>query len=318
MKKFISSFLLCFALLEVLGQVNLVPNPSFEERTGCPQGFPDLDGKCNDWLSYRASPDYFNNCSSVCGYDNNRGFQEPHTGESYIGIATYHSNIPNNREHLGVQLNQPLIIGTKYFISFYASPAFKTISFNIACNKLGILFTTISYSDPDGISQLQNDCQIYENEIIQDTVAWHKVYGSFVADSTYDYLVIGNFFNDSQTDTLHYPNPWGVFESYYYIDDICVSTDSIFAQTWTTVGFKEIDKSIIEIYPNPTSDLLNIKSEKKIETIQIVNPEGNIIYEKKYVQNIFIPVTVKDLSRGIYFLKVKTAEGWNVHKILII
>lgn len=114
MKKFIFSFLLCFALLEVNGQVNLVPNPSFEEYSACSQGYPDLDGKLNDWMSFNGSPDYMNNCNSFVGSNNQFGFQEPNSGEAYTGFLAYKRNQDNIREHLGVQLTSSLIIGTKY------------------------------------------------------------------------------------------------------------------------------------------------------------------------------------------------------------
>jgi hypothetical protein len=316
MKNFISSFLLCFALLEVNGQVNLVPNPSFEERTGCPEGYPDLDGKLNDWMSFRGTPDYFNNCSIVAGYQNQSGFQEPHSGYAYTGIATYHKNIPNARENLATQLLEDLTIGDKYFVSFFVSAGFDSVSNNIASNKLGALFTTYSFSDPNSISILPNNSQIYTDLIIDDTANWLRISGSFIADSNYKFLVIGNFFDDNSTDTLHFPNKWGEFVSYNYIDDVCVSTDSAYAQNWTTLGFEEYLLKRVIIYPNPVSDVVFIQSDNIIESIQIVDKTGQIVHEEENLSSNNVNLSLNFLSANLYFLKINTSNGTVFKKII--
>ncbi|MBK7964747.1 MAG: hypothetical protein IPK10_05295 [Bacteroidetes bacterium] len=127
-----------------LAQLNLVPNPSFEDTVYCPTGNNQIDA-CEQWLNFGNSPDYFNACSNPAFAVPNAvfGFQYAHTGDAYAGVACYlHPNAappPNYREFLGVELNNTLVIGQKYFVSFYlVNPG----SFNIAiaCNKIGINF----------------------------------------------------------------------------------------------------------------------------------------------------------------------------------
>jgi len=138
----ISSFLIVLGLpVFGVGQVNLVPNPSFEDTLGCPMGYPDLDDKCKDWTSFRATPDYMNACSAVCGYDNQYGFQEPKSGNAYAGFAAYQVTIPEAREHIAALLTESLEIGIKYYVSFYISAAWNNLLTNIASNKIGALFT---------------------------------------------------------------------------------------------------------------------------------------------------------------------------------
>jgi len=93
-----------------------------------------------------------------------------------------------------------------------------------ATNKTGVLFSTVpySYSNPP---PRNNFAHIYTDSIITDTAGWTTISGTFVADSAYEYIIIGNFFDNSHTDTL-------LFDSltfcvpYYYIDDVCVAIDS--------------------------------------------------------------------------------------------
>src|SRR5262245_48626203 len=114
MKK--TSLLIFILIAKISLAQNLVPNPSFEDTLGCPQGYPDLDTKCQSWHSFRVSPDYINNCSSVCGYYNQYGYQAPHSGDAYAGILEYQVTIPNAREHIGVMLSSSLTIGVRYYL----------------------------------------------------------------------------------------------------------------------------------------------------------------------------------------------------------
>lgn len=211
----------------VSAQINLVPNPSFEEYLECPQGYPDLDGKCSLWSTFRCSPDYYHNCSSMNGYENVSGYQLPRTGEAYIGILNLFP-LENSQEQAGVELIQPLEVGKRYYVSFYISSAHDN-RVDLATNKLGARFTTYAYLDDCNSTPLANHCQVYTNQVITDTLNWIKVSGSFVADSAYRYIVIGGFFEDALLDTVvinyHATYPHVIYQSYYYVDDVCVSTD---------------------------------------------------------------------------------------------
>jgi hypothetical protein len=69
------------------------------------------------------------------------------------------------------------------------------------------------------------------------------------------------------------------------------------------VGIEEIKSSskMLSIYPNPTSDIINIKVENEnIDCITIFSLTGQIV--RKYIQTSF--VDVNDLKPGIYLIKV--------------
>jgi hypothetical protein len=93
---------LCLSLLLAFttkAQVNLVPNPSFETYTLCPDNMSGQGGGDSDqlsralgWAGYSQTPDYFNKCSSntvVSTPNNMAGYQQPHTGNSYAGLASF-------------------------------------------------------------------------------------------------------------------------------------------------------------------------------------------------------------------------------------
>ncbi len=143
--------LLCLALCAVGGyaQVNLVPNPSFEVHDSCPDDIGEIN-YLNNWKIYRESPDFFSPCSTVwyASIPNNyEGYQQPHSGNSYIGLCVYETNFLT-REIAGIQLISPLNIGQKYYLKFSANLAleYSSINMNSSTNKLGLKFTNIDYS----------------------------------------------------------------------------------------------------------------------------------------------------------------------------
>lgn len=140
-------FIISFFLFErgISFAQNLVPNPSFEDTVSCPTNVGQIS-KAVGWSSYRNSPDYFSTCnSSTVGVPSNiYDYQYARTGNSYAGFYSYS---PNAREFIGTQLNQTLLIGQKYFVSLYVSrPVNNILGLNIAINKIGIRFSTVSYS----------------------------------------------------------------------------------------------------------------------------------------------------------------------------
>ena len=96
-----SKFLIPFFVLGILtkaafGQVNLVPNPSFEIVDTCIEFYTMLnsDNTVKYWSSPTSgTPDYF---STICGLSPNNsvpmnwaGYQNAHSGISYAGIYAF-------------------------------------------------------------------------------------------------------------------------------------------------------------------------------------------------------------------------------------
>jgi hypothetical protein len=102
---------------------NLVPNPSFESFSSCPQSSGELELVVEDWFSFGVTPDFFHPCNNSIGSavgvpDNYVGHQAALTGDGYVGLITYSSLDETTREFIACQLNQPLIPGELYNIRF--------------------------------------------------------------------------------------------------------------------------------------------------------------------------------------------------------
>lgn len=308
-------FLILLIIISHFGLAqNLVPNPSFEERYACPQFYPDLDGVVKEWTSFRGTPDYFHSCSSVCGFNNNWGYQEPQTSEAYAGFTTYHRQISEAREHIGVKLINPLTIGNKYYITFYVSSGYTPLQVNIATNKIGALVTTYPYSDPNSISQLPNNSTIYTNSIISDTVEWIKISGSFIADSAYQYLVIGCFFDDNNIDTLHFPYQVVPQFTYYYLDDVCLSTDSCLCDSCVILPL-----SVPNIFtPNQDgiNDFFKINGLQNGDKVSVFNRWGQLVFKTKDINEFWDGTTLKGspCPDGVYFYIIEQKASTETKK----
>ncbi|MGI8600232.1 MAG: hypothetical protein ACR2KB_13340, partial [Chitinophagaceae bacterium] len=135
------------------GQVNLVPNPSFEDTIACPDATDQMN-RCADWWSAGmpncSSPDYFHGCSTVNTISPPEvawGDQIPVTGNAYSFVINYFifPNPCDGREYIQTQLTNTLVIGQKYYISFYVNLGGRG-GVSIASNKLGALFTTYAFT----------------------------------------------------------------------------------------------------------------------------------------------------------------------------
>jgi hypothetical protein len=275
---------------------NLVPNPSFETYSICPDNYFQID-RAVGWSTFAwGTPDYFNACSIICnpgcfGVPNNSLGAQYAIGNGYAGLVFS----AGYNEVIGVKLIDSLVIATKYFVTAYVS---RAMGFSTgASNNIGFKFSTVQY---DTINQMpkNNYAQVNEPNLILDTLNWVKIGGSFIADSSYNYIAIGNFF-DFQ-NTTYYP-PF-VFDAYYYIDYVCVSQDSMeCAQNF--VGVSAIKQERFSLYPNPVSDVLSVSNIRPGMKIEIFNLLGEtIIMKVAEGENEFI--NLQELTAGVYLISV--------------
>jgi gliding motility-associated-like protein len=124
-------------------------------------------------------------------------YQVAKDGCSYIGFMAYcHFNI-NQRQYPHVQLLDSLKIGHKYCLSFWIS--ISDASYFMRCNTIGAFFSTFPIEMPNYYKVLPYTPQIenIKTDFPDTSNNWYLVSGSFLADSNYKYLTIGNFYPDS-------------------------------------------------------------------------------------------------------------------------
>lgn len=264
-----------FVLLKSNAQ-NLVLNPSFEDTISCPFGVYS-DSSVAFWRNPTIStPDYYNACSDNNNNgvpDNQWGYQNSKTGNAYAGFVTYSFSLENYREYWEVKLSSPLDAGTTYYWSFWIS---RLDEIKYASNNIGIVFSTISVQtySYDNLNIIPDG---NHTTVINDYLNWVEIKGEYNASGGEEYLLIGNFFYDTQTTIVQnqqYNNAMDC--AYYYLDDVCISAD--YSTCHSTLGIDEITKSenspikIIDAFGResediPNSILIYIYSDGKTEKV---------------------------------------------------
>jgi hypothetical protein len=305
-----------------MGQTNLVVNPSFEDTVSC----PTADNQINNafgWINYSdQSPDYFNACSSspdVTVPNNWGGYQQASSGNAYCAVSAFFPNTPNKREIIGSNLSENMVIGTKYFFSMKVNLSINSIaSSSYACNKLGVRFSTVPYSLSSPVP-INNFAHVYTDSIITDTLNWVTITGSFVADSVYSHIALGNFFDDSNTDTVKIASgtPTFIF-AYYYIDDVCVSTDSSYTFNYIYTGIQEEPlKDNFNIYPNPATDYFHInRAFTEPYDLLIYNALGQKLYQEKDITTSSKIINTTTFNKGLLLISITTKNQSIIYKLL--
>lgn len=233
MKASFTLYCLCFVLSAFAqsstiapSSENIIPNPSFEKFDALPLGWFYKGSHFTRIMKYwsaatTASPDVFGQGVRVPTTWAEKGFgnQLARTGKSMIGLTIFgcENGKPHCREYVEVQLNEPLVIGQKYYVEFWVNH----LPNSFYSNNLGAYFSE-TYIDSKIDNQLEVQPQVYSSGIMQPPhQKWMKVSGEFKAATEGEYLILGNFFPDSLTQTkaarhnqLNY--------AYYYIDDVVV------------------------------------------------------------------------------------------------
>ncbi|MBW6482565.1 MAG: T9SS type A sorting domain-containing protein [Vicingaceae bacterium] len=219
-KIFFCAFVFIFSI-KTNAQYNLVPNSSFEIYSSCPTTSGQIVFSAPWQNPNNGTPDYFHGCSSTFGvpsYCNcSSVYQQPNTGDAYVGIWCWNYTT-DTREYIQIQLLDTLTINDCYLISFYTNLVNWA---RIACNNVGAYLSDTAINSTSLLMEYPAQIKNFNNEIITDTLNWHRIEGIYVANGNELFLTIGNFNNDLTTDTLTV-NLSNSNAAYYYIDDVSV------------------------------------------------------------------------------------------------
>jgi len=132
------------------------------------------------------------------------------------------------------------------------------------------------------------DNEIYHTEYINNnTVSREEFHEPFFILLN---LAIGGNWPGSPDNSTNFP-------AYYIIDYVRVYQKS------NAISIISEDEKII--YPNPTTDILNLKSNNLIKTCSIEDLCGQTIFTKENLHEDNIQVNVLNLKSGTYLIKIK-------------
>ncbi len=223
--------LLCFLLFSFTiasGQIaNYVSNGSFE------QILPNAGPYAFEATIYWGAPDSTKSSNVLCSILStignapyvSTGFQYPRSGNNFILTQFFCNNCGNNnaRFYPRNRLKQVLQAGKTYCAKYYVV---NTNNCRVAMNTYGMYFGNSSI---DTITKCMGEVTYLNPQIenttgiITDTLNWVPITGTFVANGTEKYMVLGNFRSNAATSTLQLNTPSLTTQSTdLYIDDVSV------------------------------------------------------------------------------------------------
>ena len=233
-------------------QTNIVRNGSFEQYAHCPYGIDQI-AYANYWSPTDSvydpssissshsgplcAPQYCNTCDTIFGWASvpfSQAFNYyPRNGKGMAQMAMYYDDATPSayqREYLQGRFYNTLTAGKSYCATFYVIMNQGT---GYAINHVGAYLDDGSIDAGEdsfscSLPQTTFTPQIDETAIIDDTLNWTKVQGSFTANGTERFITIGDFFSVANTDTtvpffFGWSSAPGETEwAYYCIDDVSV------------------------------------------------------------------------------------------------
>ena len=85
-----------------------------------------------------------------------------------------------------------------------------------------------------------------------------------------------------------------------------------------STGINQMNSDKINVYPNPTNNLLNLtfNESTKVQQVTLMDLQGKIVYTNNNVQENTLQINLADFSEGLYMLNVQTNNGVNIHKVI--
>jgi len=308
MKFFFIAILLLLTAL-VSNSQNLISNGDFENTTACPRVAPF--NLIVGWTSPNlGSPDYFNTCATITIYGvpvNYPGVQSTHSGNVYCGIVTRNSGNPPYdewREYIQTRLINPLQVGVEYDLKMFVSLA---DSVHYGSDAIGALFSTTAISRNDNFTFPQTPQVLNPaGNFIVDKTNWTSLSLSFTADSAYNYITIGNFFDNAHTPVVTVGGG-ALPRTYFYIDDVCLIPKG--GQCSILAGITEAEREVPVIYPNPFHESLQVEL--------IDRQQVDITIYDLFSRNVLAAtmnnsgsLATYNLTPGIYFYEIRDRNGF--------
>jgi len=208
---------------------NYVPNPGFEDVLSTPcrwnqRGIEYMEKHFSEWtsptettpdlLTTRVEPDCWSHPKKHSPIR-----QLPKSGDNMMGLKIQGTGGTPTfwHEYLMVKLDSTLYGGQRYYAEMWVLRSERSAR---ASSNLGMLFS-------DTLIQTNNRLPLYFTPQINEEKPvqtrgnrWKKVSGVFEAPHDLNYLLVGNFYGDEQTEIIKYPQ--GERGAYYYVDDILV------------------------------------------------------------------------------------------------
>jgi photosystem II stability/assembly factor-like uncharacterized protein len=210
----------------------------------------------------------------------------------------------------------PIIADAINFAAFY-SIHFPTPDTGYAVTDYGMIYKTI-------------DAGLTWNYLPSSNM--NILYSVFFYNASTGYMVGGNGFSScTLMETYNGGSTWvqnvsnsQTLMSVYFPEPstgYAVGTNGTILKYTTSTGLSEdiANHDVLNIYPNPASDYITVEPSdldlNKNYSITISNIQGQQLFQQS-LDNSKITLDISGISKGIYFLKINSADGFAVKKFV--
>lgn len=117
-------------------------------------------------------------------------------------------------------------------------------------------------------------------------------------------VIINTYYLD-YTTANHTPFDFSDVE--YDGDTLSMSSHSIVVNVENGVSVQDIDLTSVKIYPNPTTDIFQVKSDEYVKTIGVYNVVGKLVEEMTHSAGQ--SHNIEHLNKGMYLVRLMSEEG---------
>ncbi len=335
MPTLVSLFVIISLNNSILGQINLVSNPSFEETSWNTMFLTSKN--FTDWIlppNDGNTPDGFTNSYGLngncfpggClpGQHTFAGNTYAYADENFIGVIGYsiQGGQQNGREYIHQELADELKAGHVYSMGFALKFGSRT---KHIIDRFGMFIsdTAIGATNTAPLEDIiPVSPQVELNIPLGDSLNWTILSIDYIAFGGEKFITIGNFTPDSllnisvnplysPADTVHL---FALYGSYFFIDNVFIYDLDTTTSTATMVELKS--KLDFKLFPNPANDFVefSIKEGSVVREITLLDILGRKVKEFSTDYSL---LDLSGVSQGEYFLQLHTESGKITEKLII-
>jgi hypothetical protein len=128
-------------------------------------------------------------------------------------------------------------------------------------------------------------------------------------------VVIDNTTETNYTDVIYVSGQYHYYVTAVYDNgDESLPSNTILVDV--IIGVDEYLADAINVYPNPATDVVNVKSDVQINSVKVYNYAGQVIVNEA-VNSMMYQLNTSQYQSGIYFFQIETDEGTISKRIII-
>jgi hypothetical protein len=138
-------------------------------------------------------------------------------------------------------------------------------------------------------------------------------------DADMEYKIVVNGVSEDLTDEPCIINQGGYFNRFWYVTDP-LENDVTFGQcatcTTTNISNPLKPEGVVNVFPNPTTNYLNVSTTTDFKRLNIVNIYGSVVKDFRLVGN-FNVLDLNGIAPGIYLVNAFSQDGVFTNQITV-